>query len=412
MFRSYRRILSVPGAPGFTVAGTLARLPISMVGIGIVLLVRLSTGSYALAGVAAGLFGVAQAVGAPLIGRAVDRRGQAAVTGPAIAVHLIALVALILASRLGAPNWTVLAAAVLAGAAFGSLGSLTRARWSYVLGGRPDGEALLHTAYSLESVLDEVVFVVGPPLVTVLATRLWPPAGLIAGALAMGVGGAWLLAQRATEPPPSGPPGAGRRGRLLVPGLLLLLPVMTCVGSMLGSAEVATVAFADARHHVGVAGWVLAAWALGSLLSGLGYGVVRWKAGQARRFTVAVLVMGATMLPLLLVTSLPALAAVMFVAGFAISPMIISGLGLVQEVVAPPRLTEGLTLTLSAISVGEAAGVACTGWVVEEFGARPGFGVTVAAGLLAVVIVLAGRRPLQGRPAAVRAEPSGAVPLP
>ncbi len=400
MFSTYRRILSVPGAAGFTVAGALARLPISMIGIGIVLLVRLSTGSYGLAGAAAGVFGVAQALGAPMLGRAIDRLGQARVTGPAIGMHLVSLVLLILAARLRAPDWSVLGAAVLAGSTFGSPGSLTRARWNHVLAGRPDGEALLHTAYSLESVVDEIVYVTGPPLVTILATRLWPPAGLIAGAAAMAVGGFLLLAQRSTEPPPSGRPAGDREGRLLVPGLFVLLPVMACVGAIFGSVEVTSVAFADAHHHVAAAGWVLAGFAFGSLLSGLGYGVVRWKSGQARRFAVVIVLLGVTTLPLLLVTSLPALTAVVFVAGFAVSPIVVSGLGLAQELVAPSRLTEGLTVTLSAIGIGESAGAAISGWAVDAFGARTAFAVTTISGALAAVIVLAGLRWLRSTSAA------------
>jgi MFS family permease len=395
VFRSYRDVLSIPGAPGFTSAGALARLPMSMLGIGIVLLVKSATGSYATAGAVAGVFGLTQAFTSPFLARAVDRFGQSRVMLPAIAVHLAGLASLLISAELHAPRWTVFAAAVIAGATIGSIGSLARARWSYVLAGRePAGvrEALLHTAYSLESVLDEVVYITGPLLVTTLAVRLSPGFGLFAAMLAVGIGGVLLLLQHRTEPVPSGTRRPAGSGGLAAPGMIVLLLGMTCTGAIFGSVEVLTVAFADSQHALGAAGWVLACFALGSLLAGLAYGVVHWKLGAGRRFLVAVLLLALGVSPVLLVTNLPQLAVVIFVAGFAISPMLIGGMGLVQELVRPERLTEGLTWVASTIGIGVSAGSAIGGAAVDAFGAEQAFVVPVGAGALAAVIVLLGSR--------------------
>jgi MFS family permease len=390
VFRTYRDVLSIPGAAGFTSAGVLGRLPMSMLGIGIVLLVEASTGSYGVAGSVAGVFGLVQAFASPLVARAVDRFGQSRVMLPAIAVHLTGLGLLVLSSELDAPRWTIYTAAVIAGASMGSLGSLVRARWSFVLAGHERESTLLHTAYSLESVLDEVVYITGPLLVTILATRLAPAVGLGAAALAVGVGGTLLMVQRRTEPTPSGTGQAIGPGVLRAPGMIVLMLGMLCTGAIFGSIEVLTVAFADAQHQLGAAGAVLASFALGSLLAGLVYGAVQWKAGTGRRFLVAVLLLAVGVTPVLLVGNLPQLAVVIFVAGFAISPMIISGMGLVQELVAAPRLTEGLTVILSSIGVGVSSGAAIGGAAVDAVGAEQGFAVPVCAGALAAVIVLLG----------------------
>lgn len=397
MFRTYRDVYSVPGSLRFSAAGLLARLPMSMLGIGIVLLVQAGRGSYALAGSVAGVFGLTNALAAPWVARLVDRFGQARVMLPGIAVHLAGLTTLILGVQLGAPTWAIYASAVVAAGTTGSLGSLVRARWSYALAGDEREHARLHTAYSLESVLDEVVYIVGPVLVTVLATSVWAPAGLITAGVAVGVGGVLLMLQRGTEPPAS--PGRTERGDglLRAPGFLILLPAMACTGSIFGSMEVATVAFTDEEGVIGVSGAVLAVWAFGSLLSGLAYGAVQWTIPPGRRFMLAVIVLAAGISPVLLAGSVTQLALLIGLGGFAISPTIIAGNALVQEFVPPQRLTEGLTWIVSAIGIGLSAGAALAGAVVDRFGAHAAYRVPVCSGLVAAVIVLAGARLLRAR---------------
>jgi MFS family permease len=388
VFRPYRDVLSLPGARGFSAAGALARLPLSMLGIGLVLLVEATTGSYAIAGAVAGVFGLTSAIASPLVSRAVDRFGQARVMLPAIAVHVSGLILLLLCAQFDAPRWTVFVTAMIAGASIGSIGSLVRARWSFALTGHPRETSLLHTAYSLESVIDEVVFVSGPLLVTLLATRLAPAWGIIAAGLAVGLGGTLLMLQRSTEPPPSGRQHESGAGLLRAPGMVVLFVAMICVGVIFGSMEVLAVAFAEERRHLDRAGWVLAVFALGSLLAGIAYGSVQWRWLAGRRFRLGVVLLALGVVPLLFVQNLPQMAVVVFIAGFAISPMLISGNALVQELVDPARLTEGLTWTASGIGIGASAGAAIAGAAVDAAGAQRAFSVPISAGLLAAVLVL------------------------
>jgi MFS family permease len=155
-----------------------------------------------------------------------------------------------------------------------------------------------------------------------------------------------------------------------------------------GSMEVLAVAFADERHHLDRAGWVLAVFALGSLLAGIAYGSVQWRWPAGRRFRLGVVLLASGVVPLLFVQNLPQMGGVVFVAGFAISPMLISGNALVQELVDPARLTEGLTWTVSGIGVGVSAGAAIAGAAVDAAGAQRAFAVPVSAGVLAAVLVL------------------------
>lgn len=398
MLSPYRDVLSVPGARVFALSGLLARLPIAMLGIGIVLLVEAATGSYGVAGAVAAVFGVVQAVATPVVARAVDRFGQARVMRPAVAVHVVGLLLMVVAAQTGSPLWTFFATAVLMGATIGSIGALVRARWSYALAGDPRATARLHTAYSLESVLDEVVFIAGPLLITVLAIQVSPSAGLLAAALAVAVGGAVLFAHRSSEPPVAGGRAEVGTAVLRAPGVPVLVLAFVCVGGIFGSVEVLTIAFTDERGAPGAAGWVLAAFALGSLLAGVGYGAVQWQSSAGRRFVVGVLLLAVGVVPVMLVERVSLLVVVVFVAGFAISPMLISGNALVAELVAPSRLTEGLAWVSTALGVGVSAGSALSGALVDAVGAHRAFVVPVAAGALAAVVALLGSRRLTAPP--------------
>ena len=411
MLRPYRVILTTPGALAFSASGLLARLPISMVGIGIVLMLSAEYNSYGLAGRVSAIYVITSALCAPQIARLVDARGQARVMRPATFFTIIGLAALILVATASAhPVW-LYATAIVAGAPAGSFGSLVRARWSYAL----DDAQHLHTAYSLESALDEVVFVVGPVLATVLATTVAPAAGLVVPILALGIGGMLFLSLAGTEPPvlarvsprtvdgvtaPRARLGSVMRSR----GMVVLAAVFVAMGSIFGATDVATVAFAQEHGSKGSAGFVLASFALGSMLAGLGYGARHWVRPLWQRFANGVIALAVGVSLFFLATSIPALAAVMFVTGFAIAPTLINGNGLVQHFVAPGRLTEGLTWVGTTLGIGVSIGSSLAGMLIDERGSRGGFAVVAVAAGFAVVATSVSLRTLRaGSPGATPA---------
>ncbi|EYR63360.1 major facilitator transporter [Actinotalea ferrariae CF5-4] len=395
MLQPYRTVLSRPGTLAFSAAGVVARMPMSMVAIGIVLMVSDLYGSYGLAGQVAAAHVVAHAVCAPQLARLVDRHGQARVMRPAVTFAAASLAALVAVASVGGPVPLLFLTAALSGATAGSVGALVRARWSHAL----DDPREVHTAYSLESALDELVFVVGPIVVTLLATTLAPQSGLVLPVVAMLLGGLAFLAQRRTEPPTAlHDVSGGRLDVLRSAGMIVLVVVFVAMGAIFGATDVATVAFAEEQGRKGLAGVVLAAFALGSLLSGLGYGVRHWVAPLWRRFVLSVVLLALGVSLFFVVESLLALAAVMFVTGFAIAPSLITGNGLVQELVAPGRLTEGLTWVSTALGAGVAVGASVGGALIDRDGASGGFLVVVAAAVTAVVAALAGSRTLRRGP--------------
>jgi MFS family permease len=391
MLGPYRRVLSVPGGAAFSVAGFVARVPISMQTLGTVLLVAATSGSYALAGSVSAALALAEAAFSPLLGRLVDRNGQARVLVVALASHALGLAALVALALAAAPAWTLFPAAAVYGASYPQPGSLVRARWSHVLAGDP----LLPTAFSWESVLDEVIFVVGPVLVTALATQVAPAAGLLAAYGFSLVGGVALAAQRHTEPPAHrGDAGTRLRSVLGRPGVPVLVLVAAALGGVFGSVEVATVAFTAERGQPAAAGVVLALLAAGSMLAGLWYGAVSWRAPVERRYVLGVLALAAATLPLPLAPGVVVLGALAFAGGFAISPALIAGFALLDTLVPASSRTEGLAWFSTGIGIGLAVGSSVAGQVVDAAGGRAALGVTVASGLIAAALVLTGARRL------------------
>lgn len=384
MFRPYLRVLSVPGAAAFSIAGVFARLPISMLGLSIILMISQLYGEYGIAGRVAAVFIAVQAVCSPQIAKLVDRYGQARIMRPAIVLHLLGLAIIATAVLLHAPEWALYVSVIPAGMTMGSMGAMVRARWSHVL----DNPRDVHVAYSLESVFDEVTFIIGPVLATILSTVVFPGAGILVSSLAFAIGGFVMLGQSATEPPPSGRDHANKGSVMASGGMLIVVGIFLLVGAIFGSTDVATVAFTEVRGMDGYAGAVLACFAAGSLISGLIYGSRNWVQPVNRRFVIGVIALACGVVPLFFITSIPVLAAVMFVAGFAIAPTLISGNELVQHFVAPGRLTEGLTWVGTALGVGVALGSSAAGSIIDSFGPHGGFATAIVAGALVVFITL------------------------
>jgi MFS family permease len=383
---SYRRILARPGALRFSLTGLVARLPISMVGLGIVLLVSAATGKYGVAGAVSAAYMVANAALAIPQGRWLDRFGQ----GRVLSLFSLAFgtfVALLVVSVQA--DWPIVTAyvfAALAGAVLPQVGSSVRARWSYVL----DQPADVQTAYALEAVLDEAVFILGPILVTVLATA-WHPVAGIAVALVACVGGTLYFAgQRATEPPAQSQatiigPRPPMPWRTVIP----LAVVCAALGILFGAAEVTTVAFADEQGHKALSGVLLALWALGSLASGVITGAVHWRRGPSHRVRWGALAMACAMTPLYFVGSLPLMGLTLLVAGFAIAPTMIASMSLTEAVVPAGRLTEGMAIMQTGLVAGVAPGATLSGLVVDHQGASAAYLVSVAAGAVAALAALA-----------------------
>ncbi|HWJ07937.1 MAG TPA: MFS transporter [Nocardioides sp.] len=390
MLQTYRQIFT-PATALFSLTGLVARLPISMVGLGIVLLAEHETGSYGFAGSVSAVALIANALFAIPQGRLIDRLGQGRVLSAVITVWGIGLALAMGSLEWDWPRWSTYALAAVAGAALPSVGTCVRARWSATLADQP---ARLHTAFSFEAVADETVFLVGPIAVTMLATGLHPAAGLAAALVAGTLGTFAFAAQRGTEPPVH-PPVADEGTRPPIPwsAIAPLTVVAAALGVLFGAAEVVTVAFAEEEGHKSAAGFLLAVWALGSLLAGVVSGAIAWRRGPLVRLRLGALGMLVAMAPLAFVPSLAVMGAVLLIGGVAISPTLIAAMSLAEQVLPPARLTEGMAFIQTGLAAGLAPGAAIAGLVIDARGASPAYLVCAAGGALALLGALATRVP-------------------
>ena len=264
-----------------------------------------------------------------------------------------------------------------------------RARWSHLIVDRDQ----LNTAFSIEAIADEVVFVLGPVLVTFLTLQTVDVLGLAVAATAATTGSFALATQRGTAPPPSPHrthhEDAGLRWTFLGP----IVIVSAALGIVFGSAEVVVAAFTDEQGRPGAAGLVLAIWAVGSLLAGLAVGALPQTANPLARLRWTVLALGVLFVPMCLVDSLAWVAVGMFVCGFMISPSLIATVNLIERHVPATRLTEALTWSTTGVAVGVAPGAALAGSVVESHGGSAGFWVPMIAGLVGALVAWTTRTP-------------------
>ncbi|MGW6917385.1 MFS transporter [Kitasatospora sp. NPDC054939] len=419
MLASYRRLFDMPGTAAFTLAGLLGRITGSMTGVALIVLVAERRGSYALAGTVAAAGLATGAIGMPLIGRLVDRYGQARVTVPAVLYNAVPLTGLLLCIRFDAPAWT-LYACWAAGAATPNLGGMARARWAHLYS---DDPARRHLANSFEQALDELCFMAGPVLAMLLCTTVAPEAGLIAAGVFGGAGALLFASRRATEPPVTPATTADRRADspLRQPGLRVLTLTFLATGVIFGSLEVTTLAYADALGHTSAAGLLVGLLAGGSCAAGLVFGLLRPRRAPHVRFLLGLTTMAAVVLLPAAVglggAGPVALAVALFAAGTGTAPTMVTGMTLVQELLPQQRLNEGMAIVVSGILVGVSSGAALAGPVAEHAAPGTGYWLPVGASLLALLTALAGRRrlrtaPRTAAPVARSAEPAPHQPAP
>lgn len=389
MFSAYRDIFGIPGALKFSAAGLIARLPIALLGLGVVLFIQAETGSYAQAGIVAATFMTAQAISNPLLGKQIDRHGQAKVMVPATIIHVIGLAGLLLVVYLRLWPGLLFASAAVAGATVGSVGALVRARWAAVTRNQKE----LDTAFSWEAVADELMFVSGPAVVTALATALWAPSGVVLSMVAVTIGAILLYPQKATEPPTSKREPRAMRGKVLRNrGILFAVIGQFFLGINFGAVDVSTIASAEEHGVKSAAGIALAAYALGSLIAGIVYGAVNFRAPVRVRYAAAAGALAVLSWPLVFAPNMVVLTLLMLLVGFAVSPTLITGSSVVQSLAPPKRMTEALAWISTAIGFGVAVGSALSGIVIDHYGAHEGYLVTAVSMTAGALFILAANR--------------------
>jgi MFS family permease len=372
----YLRILRRPQIAILLLATTLGRLPFGINGLAILLFLREQTGSFAIAGLTVGALALGSAIGAPLAGRLVDRRGTAMLL-PLAFTHAAALLAIWWLGLADAPGAVLAGLALLGGAAYPPSGSVLRSRWPELLG---DPE-LVRGAYALDSALIEISFV-GGPLITAATVAFAGPEIALGIAAVLVIAGTILFL---VELPPSAADDGERQGGLLgaFGGRAIRTIALTTlpVGFCLGTIEVAIPAFSEAEGNAELAGVLLALWSGASGIGGLLFGIRRLRHGLVETYVAIALLFPLVCLPVAIASEPLAMAAVVVLAGLPIAPLIASRNELVAAVAPPGTQTEAFTWLVTSLVAGLAAGNAVAGAVIERDGwpAAVLIGVGVAA---------------------------------
>jgi MFS family permease len=370
---------------GLYSAMVIARMPIGINSLAIVLFFRHEGKSFGVAGAAAGAWALGNALGAPLAARLIDRFGARVLLALA-AVQAAGIGVVIVLTLRGAPNPALVPLTFLVGLSLPPISSVLRAAYRTVLA---HDRELIPTAFALEAVLTELIFIAGPLAVALLVWLASAATALVVSGVCCVVGTAWFLAglpSSIIHRPPQRTPERNLAGALRSPGLRTIVMAMLPVGFAFGALEVTMPAFADAQGHRQLAGVLLAMLSLGSMIGGIFYGA------RPRRFPlVTVHLLCAVSVPiaialLAIADSAPQMGLLLLLAGLPIAPLIATRNELAGLVALPGSETEAFTWPLTALVSGVALGAAAAGALADGPGWRAAvLAATVVAGIGALV---------------------------
>lgn len=381
---SLKSLFDGPGRASFLIATAIGRTPSAMRTLSCILLVQQLTGSYGLAGVVGATLTLTAALFSPVLARLIDTRGERGVLIWSALVSVIGMILLIGAAYSDLPHYSMLLGAAVIGGSAVQFGSLSRARWVQELG---RGRAL-ERAYSLESMIDEGGFVVGPMLVVPLCLQVHPTAGILVATVFTILGTALLLRsagskqQVAISTPITN--GENRHGDSIigVRSIQLIIVALLAMGYLFGSADIVIVAFAEDYGQPNAASYIAAVFAVGSLTGAALYGLRQWPGSTRLKILVTYWWIGLGTIPILLAPTPLIMAVAVFVCGLAISPGLIVSNLFVEQVAPAHKLTEAFAWLGSALATGAAIGSIVAGYLIDEVSVRGGQWSALAGGVL------------------------------
>jgi len=398
---AYVRLLAHGPAARPFLAAIVARLPISMAPIGMILLIQHIRGAYGIAGFVTGAYAVGTAAGSPVWGRLMDRLGQPRVLIPTSLASASLLASLAIAAVSGAQNSVLVVIAAVSGLAFPPISPAMRAAWRVIF---TDAESR-RVGYALDATSVELVFVGGPLLLSLLLAFTPPVVPLLVTAALMAGGGLAFSSTSAarTWTPESrtsvaGDVHHGRKSAITAPGVLSVLAVMTVMSIGFGQLDTSMAATAGevlgGTQRVGV---LFASIAGGSAIGGLLYGTRHWGGDERRRVSTFLSVFAfflACMSVLMLTDSRPLwiMLPLLFLTGLTIAPILIMQQNLLDTLAPPNRVNEAQSFLTASNTSGAAAGTALAGVLIDYHGLSWSFAGAAIAVLIAASIAFGSQR--------------------
>ncbi|MDZ8276410.1 MFS transporter [Microbacterium aquimaris] len=383
------RALPARAGWGYLVATSLGRLPLSMMPLAILTLTTASTGSIALAGIAAAAAALGEAIGAPTSGALTDRFGQRPVLLTGVVLNVAFAVAFV-ATIADAPDAVLIALAGATGLTLPQVGPLSRVRWMAM------SHDDLSAAFAFEGVTDEVVYIVGPALVGILAVTVSPEAALLSAAALIAV----FVTQFALHPsarftaPRMDPASEAASDEAVVPVSAaarrtigaLVLGGMLAMGTFFGASQAGLTSFALA-NGLGDSGSLLyAVMAVGSAVATVAMVTVPDRIGFATRWVLAGVGMALGAVGMMLAPNVGILLVWAVLAGAFQGPALLTIFSVAGSIAKPGRAGILMTLTGSGVVMGVAVGTSLGGALAAEGGSTAAFGLVVtAAGVLAAL---------------------------
>lgn len=438
----YKRLFSLNGAKSFCVAGAIARLPMSMIALGIVLALNHLYNNWTIAGAMSASYVLAQAAVTPVYAKLFDRFGQRKVGVIALTAQVVSMISFAFAALFRVPLALLFVLAIVMGVTQFAFGALVRTRWAYSLRAESD-DSLLNVAYALESGIDEIVFILGPILAAWLATSVHPVSQLFVPVLASGLGGAWFFSLRNTQPAvlkvvevPTAAAGdvdvliasqkeneileaetesqkkdfarsfidkfslkqlhnhhAKKRGKnvLLYRGIIPLVLMFVVFNMSFSAFDVSVTAAMKAQGLEHFIGMQLALFACGSLVGAIIFGSHKFRGSNWSHLIVflTLLTVGYVLMNLNL-DRLMLMSVFEVLSGLCVSPIFATGNLIVKATVPEESLTEGLSWLPTASAVGCSLGSMAAGAAIDAWSAHAGMMVPWMSTLTAIPIATLG----------------------
>jgi MFS family permease len=384
----YRTVLSEPQLAGAFGASMAARLPIGMAVLAILLFIQHTEQSFSSAGIAAALYVTGIGVVAPLIGRLIDRFGPRPLLLAGACTYPVALAGLMAAVTWEAGTAWIAGCALLAGIALPPIPTCMRT----LLRRRLNEPTQIQAAYSLDSVLMETVFIVGPGIVSLFVAAGWPGGAVACTAVCGGIGAVVFARTRAVRSwHAEGPADAARPRLLVASGLVSIVAVTFLFSTGFGLFEVAVTAVATRAQAPAAAGLILALASVGSALGALVYGSRSWPLAPTGQYKAALLAMCLGLALLAPVEDLALFAMIAVVAGIPMATVLAAQAVLIAGIAPRAALAEAFTWASTSLLTGVSAGIALGGLLLEVatpmltlFGAAAAAALALAAACISV----------------------------
>jgi MFS family permease len=390
-FGGYGALLAVSPRARMVIAGLLARTPIAVLGFGFLYFAHAQTGTYAIGGLTSGLAIASMGLIGPFAGRIADRRGQRQLLLVSAILHPLAIAAAIVAGYLGAIVPLVIMS-VLCGVTVAPVGAFMRARWASLV----EDAFLLRTAFAIEAVADEIVWVFGPAVAAFLASGVVVSGGLILSGILGPLGAIVLRMLPDAEPAPVRVAGSKPFRLLASVPLIILMGAGFTIGIGFGINDLSIVSMATHSGVPELAGTVLTVYSIGSASGGLIFGAI------SRRFRSRPMLIGTsaalflTWAPLALAPDIWWFYPIGLFAGATIAPFMIAVNHTVAQIVPQEIVTEALAWLSTVIVVGMSLGSFFGGLINDAAGPRSAFLVVACASFVPLLLVVVASRAFGG----------------